>query len=85
MKKKLTPEQFQTLQSQANKEIVENEVATQIKFYQDLWSKCIIESFKKNGYSTEKVKILLDDIELIMLRKVEEKKNGELKKAISNR
>jgi hypothetical protein len=33
MRKKLTPEQFQMLQNQANKEIVENEVANQINFY----------------------------------------------------
>lgn len=85
MRKKLTPEQFEVLQSHANKEIVENEVANQIKCYQDLWSKCIIEAFKKNGYTTDKAKILLDDIELIMLRKLEGKKNGKSKKAISDR
>lgn len=84
MKKKLTPTQFEILQSSANKEIVELEVANQIKFYQDLWGKCIIEAFKKNGYSTDKAKMILDDIELIMLRKMEAKKNGDSEKTILN-
>lgn len=83
LRNSLTPEQFATLQSQANKDMVQLEVNNQIKFYQGLWSECLTEAFKKNGYSNEKAKMLLDDVEIIMRRKVEEKRNGNSKERIS--
>jgi ribosomal protein L9 len=70
LKKGLTNEQFQKLQSQANKEIVQFEVSNQIKFYKSLWTECLLESFKKNGISNDKAKMFLDDVEIIMRKKV---------------
>ena len=79
LNRKLTPEQFAKLNSEANKELIDYEVDKQIKFYQNLWTECMLEAFKINKISTDKARMVLEDIETIMLRKVEEKKNGEAK------
>ncbi|WP_294377732.1 hypothetical protein [uncultured Clostridium sp.] len=76
IKSKMTEEQFKVFQSEVNQEYVNGEVNKQIKFYQELWTDCLLEAFKKNGYSTDKAKMILDDVELIMLRKIEEKKKN---------
>lgn len=73
LKNKLSDEQFKRLLGESNKKYVDGEVNRQIKFYQNLWSECIIEAFAKEGYSEYKAKQLLEDIEVIMLRKAEEK------------
>ena len=77
IRKRMTDEQFNKLQVEANKGFVEMEVNKQIKFYQNLWTECMLEAFKNNGLSQAKAKMVLDDIELIMLRKIEEKKNSK--------
>ena len=77
MKKIMSDEQLKSLQDEANRGFVEMEVNKQIKFYQDLWTECMLEAFKTNGLSQAKAKMVLDDIELIMLRKIEEKKNSK--------
>lgn len=79
LSRRLTPEQFAKLNSDANREMVKYEVDKQIEFYQALWTECMLEAFKQNNISTEKVRIILEDIETIMLRKVSEKKNGSTK------
>ena len=76
-KKMLTDEQFKQLQSEANKGYVETEVNKQIAVSQNLLTECMLEAFKNNGLSQAKAKMVLDDIELIMLRKIEEKKNSK--------
>lgn len=78
LNRKLTPEQFEKLNSEANKELIDYEVDKQIKFYQNLWTECMLEAFKINKISTDKARMILEDIETIMLRKVAEK-NGEVK------
>ena len=79
LNRRLTPEQFAKLNSDANRELVEYEVDKQIKFYQALWTECMLEAFKENKISTDKAKMILEDIETIMIRKIEEKKNGKIK------
>lgn len=79
LNRRLTPEQFERLNSRANKELIDYEVNNQIKFYQALLTECMIEAFKQNKISTDKAKMVLQDIEMIMLRKIEEKKNGTVK------
>ena len=75
--KRMTDEQFNRFHSEVNQEYIKGEVNKQIKFYQNLWTECMLEAFKINGLSQAKAKMVLDDIELIMLRKIEEKKNSK--------
>ena len=75
--KRMTDEQFNRFQSEVNQEYIKGEFNKQIKFYQNLWTECMLEAFKTNGLSQAKAKMVLDDIELIMLRKIEEKKNSK--------
>lgn len=77
IKKRMTDEQFGQLNSEINRQYINDEVNSQICFYQKLWSDCIIEAFKKCGYTLDKAKIILDETESIMLKKVEAKKNGK--------
>lgn len=78
LNRRLTPEQFEKLNSEANKELIDYEVDRQIKFYQNLWTECMIKAFEQNNISKDKARMVLEDIETIMLRKVAEK-NGEVK------
>ena len=71
IKKRITEKQFKALNSEINMRYVNDEVDKQIKFYQKLWSDCIIEAFKKCGYTLDKAKVVLDETEVIMLKKVE--------------
>lgn len=80
--KKLTQTQFEKLQGDINKKFVQDEVKSQVNNFKELFSECLIESFKKNGYSNEKVRIILDDVSIIMQRKIGEKR-GTTKKRIS--
>ncbi|BBK77338.1 hypothetical protein [Clostridium butyricum] len=77
IKGRMTEQQFNVFQSEVNQEFINGEVNKQIKFYQELWTDCLLEAFKKNGYSLDKSKMILDDVELIMLRKIREKKNNQ--------
>lgn len=77
IRKKLTPQQFQQLQSDVNRRFIDEEVNARMEYYKGLWSECLIEAFRRNGYTTDKAKILLDDIGLLMKQKVEEKRNGK--------
>ena len=74
--KRMTEEQFKIFQSEVNQEYIKGEVNKQIKFYQNLWNECMEEAFKNNGISLTKAKMILEDIELIMLRKIDKKKNS---------
>ncbi|MGG7177204.1 hypothetical protein ACQPU1_06425 [Clostridium paraputrificum] len=75
--KKLTPGQFAKLENDINKEFINDEVNNQTAYFRKLFSECLKEAFKKNSVSEIKALMILDDVELIMIRKVEEKKNGK--------
>lgn len=77
LKSKLTDEQFARLIGDSNREYVEQEVNRQINFYQQLWTDCLTESFKKHGLSLIKQREILEDVELIMKRKLQKKKEGK--------
>lgn len=72
--KKLTPEQFAHLESDINREYIDSEVKTQIAYFKKLFSECLMEAMKKNGYSQFKTNQILDDVIAIMGRKVDEKR-----------
>ena len=76
LKGRMTEEQFKVIQSEVNKEYINREVDKQIKFYQELWNDCMTEAFKKNGLSDSKAIMILEDIRLIMMQKVNEKKKN---------
>lgn len=77
IRKKLTTKQFEDLKESMKKEYVNEEVNKAILVYQKLWTECLIEGFKKCGYPNDKAMQLLDQVELLMVQKVEEKSNGE--------
>ncbi|MEG2412597.1 MAG: hypothetical protein RSA29_17025 [Clostridium sp.] len=70
MNKKLSTDQFSKLQSEVNKEYIDKEVDRQCNFFKNIFSDCLLEAFKKNGVSNQKGKAILDDVESIMIRKV---------------
>lgn len=75
IQKKMTKEQFDSFKSEVNRKYIEDEVEKQIKYYQKFWNVCLVEAFKKNGLSESKAIMILDDVEIIMRQKIEEKKN----------
>lgn len=81
--KKLTPEQFAHLESNVNKEYIDSEVKTQIAYFKKLFSECLIEAFQKNGINLTKANMIIDDVGVIMERKVSEKR-GSIKERVSN-
>ncbi|MGN1358687.1 MAG: hypothetical protein ACI4WU_04905 [Bacilli bacterium] len=82
--KKLTPEQFQQLTSEVNMTYVERAVQDRMKCYELLFKESLIEAFKRQNYPTTKAKALLEDVALIMKRKVEGKKDEMSKERLSN-
>lgn len=82
--KKLTPEQFEKLTSDVNMQYVERAVEDRVKYCKELFKEALFEAFKRQNYPASKVKALLDDIELIVKRKAEEKKNERIKEGLSN-
>ncbi len=70
MNKKLSADQFNKLQNEVNKDYINIEVDRQCTFFKNIFSECLIEAFKSNGISNSKGKQILEDVELIMLRKV---------------
>lgn len=81
--KKLTPEQFAHLESNVNKEYINSEVKTQIAYFKKLFSECLTEAFQKNGINLTKANMIIDDVGVIMERKVSEKR-GSTKERVSN-
>ena len=79
-KKKLTDEQFKVLLANTNSTAVQCEVENQIKYYQELWSRHIIQAFKEHGISDMKAKMVLDTIEVNMIREMEIKRQEQEKK-----
>lgn len=75
IKKRLTPEQFQRLQSDCNMEYVESEVQKRMEYNKKLFAEALDEAFKRQNIPSSKVKAVIDDMCLIMKRKVEERKN----------
>ena len=69
--KRLTPEQFQELQSDINQKYIEEEVQKRIAIFKSLFTDCLMDAMKKNGYSQFKTNQILDDIIAIMGRKVD--------------
>lgn len=76
IRRKISDEQFKKLQSDINRAYIQDEVEKQLQFVQAFWAECMEEAFKKNNISQTKLKMVLDDIELIMARKVSEKKKN---------
>ncbi len=70
MNRKLSIDQFDKLKNEVNRDYINIEVDRQCTFFKNIFSECLIESFKNNGISSSKGKQILDDVELIMLRKV---------------
>lgn len=75
----LSDEQVAKIQSEANMEYIRMEVERRMKINETLFSEALIEAFERNNISKTKGKMLLDDISLIMRRKVAEKRNEKLK------
>lgn len=73
---KLTKQQFEILKSDINREFIEKEVSERCKYFKELFSDSLMEAFLKNNLPKSKVMMILDDTELIMKRKVEERRNG---------
>lgn len=78
-RRKLTDEQFNTLMLNTNSKAVQCEVENQIKYYQELWSRHIIQAFKEHGISDMKAKMVLDTIEVNMTREMEIKRQEQEK------
>lgn len=74
--KKLTQKQFEILKSDINRELIEKEVSERCKYFKELFSDCLAEAFVKNNLPKTKLRLILDDVALIMKRKVEERRNG---------
>lgn len=79
-RRKLTDEQFNTLMLNTNSKAVQCEVESQIKYYQELWGKHIIQAFKEHGISDMKGKLILDTIEVNMIREMEIKRQEQEKR-----
>lgn len=77
IKRVLTSSQLKELENGVNNEYIASEVNLRIENYQKLWTDSIIEAFKKCGYTLDKAKILLDETESIMVKKVAVKRNGK--------
>lgn len=73
---KLTKQQFEILKSDINREFIEKEVSERCKYFKELFSDSLVEAFLKNNLPKSKVMMILDDTELIMKRKAEERLNG---------
>ena len=73
-RRKLTDDQFNVLMARTNNTAVQCEVEKQIKFYQELWSRHIVQAFKEHGISDMKGKLILDTIEVNMIREMEIKR-----------
>ena len=74
LKKRMSDDQFNKLVNNSNRELINQEVKNRTDFFKGLFSECLEESFKKNGISGSKSRMVMDDVEIIMLRKVEEKR-----------
>lgn len=82
MKKRLTSEQLDKLQSETNQEYINNEVNRQVKFFQGLLSDSLLEAFKMNGVNNTKASKIVDDVQIVMRKKVN-KSNEQSKKTVS--
>ena len=78
MKKKLSEHQFSKLMSDSNRQLVNEEVERRTEVFKTLFSECLYESFNRNGIPTMKANMIMDDIVVLMAKKVQEKK-GELR------
>lgn len=74
--KKLTQKQFENLKNDINNEIINKEVAERCQNFKELFADCLAEAFVKNNLPKTKLRLILDDVVLIMKRKVEERRNG---------
>lgn len=75
--KKLTENQYNRLMNDISEEFINREINTQVTWFKDLFSECLIEAFKKNNVGKKKALMILDDVDTIMQRKASEKNNGE--------
>ena len=64
------------------KRLTTDEVTRQTGVFKKLFSECLTEAFKKNNISLTKANMILDDVSIIMQRKVSEKR-GEIEKRVS--
>ena len=82
IKKRLTTDQFNKLERDINKQYIQDEVTRQTEVFKKLFSECLTEAFKQNNISLIKANMILDDVSIIMQRKVSEKR-GEIEKRVS--
>lgn len=76
IRRKISDEQFNKLQSDINRAYIQDEVEKQLQFIQAFWAECMGEAFKKNNLSQAKLKMVLDDMDLIMAKRVEKRKQN---------
>lgn len=74
--KRLTSEQFNELKSDINQKYIDGEVQKRIAIFKSLFTDCLMDAMKKNGYSQFKTNQILDDVIAIMGRKVDEKREN---------
>lgn len=74
IKKRLAPEDYNRMVKNIDYDFINEEVEKRCNFFKELFAECMVEAMQKNGISKGKVNLILDDIHLTMLRKVEEKR-----------
>lgn len=75
LKKVMSDEQYNKIINGLNQDVIELQVQKELTFYKNLMSEAMVEAMKKNGLNLSKINLILDDMRLILIRKVEEKKD----------
>lgn len=70
VKSKLPQDQYEKLVNEINYEYINSEVNKGMNKFKALFAECLLESFKKNGITNSKAKAVLDDVDILMVRKV---------------
>lgn len=74
---RLTKEQFEVFRSDINKKYIENEVKLEVDKFISFYTECMLESLENNGINKTKTILILEDVNVIMKRKMGEKRNGK--------
>ena len=74
---RLTKEQFEVFRSDTNKKYIENEVKLEVDKFISFYTECMLESLENNGINKTKTILILEDVNVIMKRKMGEKRNGK--------
>ena len=74
IKSKLTDEQYKNMMNAVNREYIREEVERQCIWFKAVFTECIIESFEKNKIGKNKAMKIVEDVDLIIKRRMS---NGE--------